>query len=110
MGGTVFDAVSAVALLRHHVAYRPRFHGRQFFFVGGSEDGLVHLSLRASRQDQVGPFNIAEKDGTRGCRVVTYRGPHFRIPKVSVGRGSPRTLHDTHETVFAFDRCFETMT
>src|SRR5436189_5882462 len=106
----VFAAVAAVSLLRRHVAHRPGLHRRQFFFVDGGRDDLVRQSLRASRQDQVGPFNVAEKEGTRGWRIPTYRGPHFRIPKVRISCGSPRTLHDTHETVFAFDRRFETIT
>ena len=49
----MFDAVAAVSLLRHHVAHRPGFHGRQFFVGDGGDDGLVRLSLRASRQDQL---------------------------------------------------------
>ena len=73
------------------------------------DDGLVDLSFGASRQDQARPFDIAGKVRMRGWRVVTDRGPHFRIPKVSIRCGSPRTFHDTHEAVFAFERCFETM-
>ena len=106
----MFDAVAAVSLLRHHVAHRPGFHRRQFFFSDVGEDGFVDLSFRASGQDQVGPFQVAEKVGKRGSRVITDRGPHFRIPKLIIGCGSPRTFHDAHETIFAFDRRFETMT
>jgi len=84
-------------------------HRRQFFFVDGRGDGLVHLCFRASRLDQ-GRFDVPEKIGTRGCRIQTHWDPLFRIPKIRIRCGSPRACHDTHETVFAFHRRFETMT
>jgi hypothetical protein len=62
----VFGAVAAVSLLRHHVAHRPGFHRRQFFFVDGGGDCLVRLNFRVSRQDQVGNFGDAQQAGTRG--------------------------------------------
>src|SRR5262249_34094313 len=106
----VRDAIAAVPLLRHHVAHRTGFHRWQFFFLDGGHNGFVCLSFGASRQDQLGPFEVAWKERTRRCLVVTNRSPNFCIPKVSVRRRSPRTFHDTRETVFAFDRYFETMT
>jgi hypothetical protein len=106
----VFDAVAAVSLLRHHVAHRPGFHRRQFFFVDGGHDGLLRLNLRASRQNQIAPFDGTWKIGMGGCRVITDRRPHFRIPKVRVRCGGPRAFYKTHKTVLAFDGRFETLT
>src|ERR1700688_2319598 len=45
----------------------------------------------------------------RGCRVHTHGHPHLRIPVVLIRGRCPGTSHDTHETVLAFDRCFETI-
>ena len=71
-------AVAPVSLLRHHVAHRPGFHRRQFFFVDGGRDGLARLSFRASRQDQAGPRGRGLPARPRGGTVVAGGNPGIR--------------------------------
>ena len=46
-------------------------------------------------------------DRLNGRRIETERTPHLGIPELRVVEsGHPRSFHDTHETVLAFDGGF----
>jgi hypothetical protein len=57
VGKQVFIPVVGVSELGHHGTDRLGFDRRQFFFVDGSGDGLVHLSFCPSRHRHAGPFS-----------------------------------------------------
>ena len=103
MGRPVRGAVATISVFRQHVAHRPGFHRRQLPLADGGDNSFAHLRSRPPCQDQVRLFDVVWKVGSHGRLVKAHRDPYFRVPKVSVRRGRPRTRHHAYETVFAFD-------
>jgi hypothetical protein len=107
VGMKVSGTISKISVLRHHVTHRAGFYGRQFLFVQRGLDGVKNLSLRFSRQRQLGFGNRDRKIRPRSRRVEADRRTNLGIPKLrKIKSGRPGSLHHTHETVRAFNRCF----
>src|SRR5271170_8488390 len=110
MGIGVPGLAAKVLLFRHHVAHRPRFRQRQFLFVVCGLDTVEHLGFRLSSHCQFSRFERERQVGPRGWRIKTKRDPLIRVQKLwIVKRGHPRSLHNAHPAVLAFDRSFVAM-
>ena len=115
------------------VILKAREPARILTAIGNKKDNRWHLQLA---QRWVIQYNLYVNDRHWG-RLFVRLSPYFpfsarvclnqhgrnaRLPhshiwgrapsdsKLRIGRGSPPPSHDTHETVLAFHRCFETMT